>query len=127
MDSIGGFLSDECERLPRWSVPIGRLYEEYVKWADSEHEKPMRKKSFSMSLQERGFKAVKEGHNNARNIVGLRLRADASGLGGSFLEQEKTHKEHYTRSHSLALSSCAHEGFSWKDKQKICDDCGVVI
>jgi putative DNA primase/helicase len=123
MDSLGGFLADECERIRGWSVPMRDLFREYTKWAESEHERPMGQKNFSMSLQERGFKIAREGHNNVRSVAGLKLRPDATVSGSSSLERIKSPTDS-TPGRIRSRGKCVeHESFTLVDEQRICDAC----
>ena len=124
MDSIGGFLDEQCELSPRWTIPVGVLYREYVDWAEKGREKPMSKKSFSMSLQERGFRSVKDGHEKTRSVAGLKLRTDADGLYQPPLETPISKRNSTTRPHA---SACSHPRFSRRAGQVVCSDCGVSL
>ncbi|MGQ9851700.1 MAG: phage/plasmid primase, P4 family, partial [Aggregatilineaceae bacterium] len=49
-DILGGFLADCCEIGPRFTVPVGALYDAYTQWAERNGEEPLNKNTFSQRL-----------------------------------------------------------------------------
>jgi putative DNA primase/helicase len=61
MDVMGTCLKDICEFGENLRVPLGELYDEYVKWCDAAGEKyEATKRDFSQSMQECDFEQKKD-------------------------------------------------------------------
>lgn len=78
MDVLNAFIEECCEVGADKKVLNSDLYKAYKEWCDRNEENPMSKKSFSLRLQERGFKDKKFAHGK-RGWIGLGLK---EGQGG---------------------------------------------
>jgi putative DNA primase/helicase len=58
-DTLAAFLADTCVVAQSASVPAGRLYQAYRRWADNSGEAPLTLKGFAAQLAERGFKKTR--------------------------------------------------------------------
>jgi putative DNA primase/helicase len=61
MDALGEFFDDCCIVGPKVEAKAQDLYGAYVKWCETNGERPMGQRSFGMALRERGFKDRKSG------------------------------------------------------------------
>ena len=70
-DSIGTFISEQCEVGKAFEVSAGDLYKAFKRWASENGEHEMSNTMFGRRLSERGFEVRKQGAYKYR--VGLRL------------------------------------------------------
>jgi putative DNA primase/helicase len=78
-DIISEFLNektvmDETSRLE--FVYVRELYRIYVQWCESNVEKPLKQRTFSLRLSERGIKKDNKGNKRILAWTGIRIRAD---------------------------------------------------
>jgi len=86
-DVLAPFLADCCDFGPRYTVPVGALYDAYAEWCQQNGEEALRKATFCKALAERGLRKTREGHANTWTWHGARLRLAATRCSGS--PQEK--------------------------------------
>ncbi len=72
MDIIGAFITDRCIDDKYGEVLMKELYGEYLKWCEENGERPMSQKSFSIRLEEKGYRKVRI--KTGRLWQGIRLR-----------------------------------------------------
>ena len=74
MDSVGTFVNDcfEIDASLKWKLGNKVLYDTYLKWCNTNNERPLSHKGLSMRMQEKGFKRYVS--NSQRFWVGLVLR-----------------------------------------------------
>lgn len=73
MDILTEFIEARCVLNPRAIVLAKELYDAYVAWCESEHEKPLSKRSFTQRLHERGIASIRVGHSSQRAYRGIGL------------------------------------------------------
>lgn len=78
-DALGGFLADCCDFDPRYAVPVGDLYEAYVKSCDASSQEPLGKNGFGKLLRDRGLSQRRVGHGKIPKWLGVRLRSAEGG------------------------------------------------
>lgn len=74
MDVLELFVNDCCEKGPDYEAPAGKLYDTYVKWAESTGEYKMRKQKFGAEMQKK-FEYARQ--RDGRKYVGLRIKTDS--------------------------------------------------
>ena len=79
-DTIGQFIDECCEKGHCYEVQTSKLFGMYRSWCERENIKPMSNKSFSPSIEQRGFPRRKTKHCNV--FEGLTL-IRVEGDGGS--------------------------------------------
>jgi len=82
-DVLAPFLADCCDLGPRYTVPVGALYDAYVGWCERNGEEPFKKDTFRRMLVDRGARKSREGHDNTPTWHGIRLRPVATTFSGS--------------------------------------------
>ncbi|MGQ9553392.1 MAG: phage/plasmid primase, P4 family, partial [Anaerolineae bacterium] len=73
-DVLAGFLAECCQLGPRYTAPVGELYEAYTAWCAGAGEEALGKARFGDSLKRRGLGQKRVGNERTRRWVGLRLR-----------------------------------------------------
>ena len=77
-DILAGFLADCCELGPRFTVPVGGLYDAYTQWCERSGEEALNKNTFSRLLTARGLtKDRRPDAKGARIWRGIRLLTDS--------------------------------------------------
>jgi putative DNA primase/helicase len=72
MDILGDYLEQRCLITPSIRIRTSLLYSDYERWCEEEHRDPVKHRTFSMRLKERGFKST---HGRTGNYWdGLALR-----------------------------------------------------
>lgn len=72
MDILGDFLEQRCLESSCVRIRTSQLYDAYERWCEEEHRDPVKHRTFSMRLKERGFKST---HGRSGNYwEGLSLR-----------------------------------------------------
>lgn len=122
-DVIGEYLSDCCILNPLAKAKIGDLYVEYEKWCADCKEEAITVRSFSSTLQERGFKKGRMGAGGKKGFFGIGLRSDlksdrvtdSDSISGVYHEAKnkeeiplKTGTPSVTRSLFIVCSDCAN-------------------
>ena len=82
-DVLAPFVADCCDLGPRYTVPVGALYDAYVGWCERNGEEPFKKDTFRRMLVDRGARKSREGHDNTPTWHGIRLRPVATTFSGS--------------------------------------------
>jgi len=72
-DTIGNFIAECCEVGENLSVPRGRLWEAYERWASGIGSAKLSQKAFIARLESRGFKRDEAGHDRTRVWLGIGL------------------------------------------------------
>jgi putative DNA primase/helicase len=76
MDVIGQWIEDRCVLDPQATVPTGIVYDDYVRWAQTQIGWTLNNLKFRRNLTDRGFGAAK-GTGGQRLVLGLRLQPPA--------------------------------------------------
>jgi len=90
MDILGDFLAEYCVVEPTASEKNVDLYKAYCRWCEEEGEKPVSQKTFSQSLQERGYRNEKTMHG--RIWHGLQLNDEAKKQLSFYTENNRTER-----------------------------------
>lgn len=72
MDTVGDFLSSECESSTGGPTPLKWIYSRYTTWAQESGERPLTRKAFTQRLRERGI-SIRTGHGNLAYVDNLTL------------------------------------------------------
>lgn len=72
-DTIESWITDRCRRDAEKWESIQKLYESYSDWCKANGEWVSSSKTFSLKLQERGFKSFRSGDDRKRGRLGLEL------------------------------------------------------
>jgi len=75
MDTLAGFIEDECVVRPEAWVKFAELYAAYTRWCAEANEHPEKKRPFGTLLTERGFEKG-NGTDNVAIRKGIALRHD---------------------------------------------------
>lgn len=70
-DQIGRFLKDRCELRPTNRTAAKRLYDGYIAWCGTQHEKPIAVTLFAHKLRERGIEKPRTAKGYVYRGVGL--------------------------------------------------------
>jgi putative DNA primase/helicase len=73
MDVVGQWIEDRCVLDPQATVPTGIVYDDYVRWAQTQIGWTLNNLKFRRNLTDRGFGAAK-GTGGQRLVRGLRLQ-----------------------------------------------------
>lgn len=78
-DRVARFIGECCEVRPAYRVPIGQLYEAYVRWCEEVGDDTLKKRTFGQRLTDMGYRDGKD-NDRARTRVrrGLRLMENTS-------------------------------------------------
>ena len=76
MDSLGGFISEHCNLGKFRFVEASKLYDAYVRWAESTNERTASQQKFGRQMRERGFEPDKTA-SDVRMWRGIDLREGA--------------------------------------------------
>jgi putative DNA primase/helicase len=80
MDPLAGFLAEQTIADPTGSVTAGALYGAYHAWAEAIGDEPLKQRTFSARLTERGLKTSKREPGTGRALYcGLRLSRAPQG------------------------------------------------
>lgn len=80
-DPIGEFLDAETAAIPNCRVQATELYDRYTQWCERNAHDPIGKKSFGLSMKERGFRQVKSSNNYWQGLDLLKgVEPESSGL-----------------------------------------------
>ena len=71
-DVLAGFLAECCELGPRYTAPVGELYQAYTAWCAGAGEEALGKTRFGDLLKRRGL-GQKKADKGQRRWLGLRL------------------------------------------------------
>lgn len=75
-DTLAEFIEECCEKLTSGEIPKGDLYKAYVKWAEDNGEHPMKQRTLTTALEERGWLEAKS-RKDGRKWEGWTLKAGA--------------------------------------------------
>lgn len=94
-DHLAPFLDEVCELGPRYTAPIGDLYDAYVSWCEEAAEQPLAKNIFSGQLSDRGLVPHRGGKSGTRLRLGVRLKDGNRPHTSSGLTQADTVVGHH--------------------------------
>jgi putative DNA primase/helicase len=77
-DGLAQWLDARCVQLPNAVGTVERLFTDWKTWADAAGEYVGSQKHFSQSLEERGFKRIRD-TRGARAFQGIGLRTSDAG------------------------------------------------
>ena len=61
MDTVAGFIEDECHMDQSHNVPVSSLHEQYVSWCKTQDMHPRTKVQIGKSLTSKGYEQVRDG------------------------------------------------------------------
>ena len=60
MDTVAGFIEDECHQDPVQKVSAASLYDQYAGWCKAQDKHPRTKVQFGNALKSQGFAKVRD-------------------------------------------------------------------
>ena len=128
-DVLAPFVADCCDFGPRYTVPVGALYDAYVGWCERNGEEPLKKDAFRRMLVDRGARKSREGHDNTPTWHGIRLRPLATTESGSSLGKTTRVGQYGKggRNRSQSEQQLVDDGPSAAPPLYECTGCGAAV
>ena len=60
MDTVAGFIEDECHQDPSQRSSVASLYEQYASWCKAQDKHPRTKVQFGNALKSQGYAQVRD-------------------------------------------------------------------
>ena len=71
MDTVAGFIEDECHQGPSLRSSLASLYDQYASWCKAQDKHPRTKVQFGNALKSQGFAQVRD--STGRHWRGLSI------------------------------------------------------
>ena len=71
MDTVAGFIEDECHQDPSQRSSVASLYEQYASWCKAQDKHPRTKVQFGTALKSQGYAQVRD--STGRHWQGLSI------------------------------------------------------